>query len=329
MAITVKYNEQGSNQIVNNNIPEKRVIKSYDDEPRQSRPKAISFDKEQAELPFKEEDIDNAPLTRTERATQFRAARDAEKRAMQLKKQAEEQFNEAKGFQELLKEAKNDPTILAKALGMDPSELLRKYQNQMFNIKDEPEAPVLKPEEELKQRMDRYDAERYEERQRNEAISIQTVRQTYIQTKIIPVLSEEGGRFELLNMNGKEECAAYIYDMMNDHYTKTGEEWNVADVAEEMEAILTKDIEDKMKEVRKVSKFSKHFQPEEEINESSKSQLGSSGLSRNEVRTKPASLGSKTLSSSMENPNLTTSGERQRNSTLSREARLKRIMSSY
>ncbi len=305
MTTTLKYDSQGSNMIVNN-MPEKKVIRSYVDKELSSNKSAIDFSKSSSEEVAPE--VEEAPITRTERASQFRAARDIEK---------------AKGFQQFMEQAKNDPTVIAKAMGMEPTEFLRKYQNQMFNIKDEPEAVPLKPEEEVKQRLDRYEAERAQEKQTFQQMQTETIRKTYIANNILPVLDTD--EYELIHMQGsKEDAAGFIYDIMNDHYQKTGEEFNAKEVAEELEARLLADYEEKVKNVRKSKKLSKFFLPEES---DSSNQLGG-GPKKNEVSTKPSILGSKTLSSSMENSNLSPGGK-ERNSFLSREERIRRISSKF
>ena len=318
MVETLKYDGLSTNVVIN--PPERKIIRSYAE---REKPQAqVSFAKSSQENSSEEQARDTteeAPLTRTERAAQFRHARDVEKRAMQLKKQAEQQFDQARGFQQLMQEARKDPTVIAKAMGMEPNEFLRQYQNQMFNIKDEPEV-TLKPEEEVKQRLDRYEAERIQERKLNQEIQSQTIKQTWVTTKILPVLDEE--EFELIHLQGsKEEIGGFIYDIMNDHYCKTGEELDPKEVAEEMERVLLADYESKVQGVRKAKKLSKYFVPEESA------QLGA-GPGRNEVKAKPAQLGSRTLSSRLENPNLST-GEPTRAAFMSREERINKILSKY
>lgn len=323
MTTTLRYDSQGSNIIVNN-MPEKKVIRSYEDKAPSENKSGISFAKSvPAEDVHVEETTTEAPITRTERATQFRAARDAEKRAQQRLKEADEKFNQAQNFQQLMEKAKTDPTVIAQAMGMDPTEFLRKYQNQMFNIKDEPVVEPLKPEEEMKQRLDRYESERAQEKQTFQQMQVETIRKTYIANNILPVLDNED--FDLIHMQGsKEDMAGFIYDIMNDHYQKTGEEFSAQEVAEELENRLLADYEEKVKNVRKSKKLSKYFLPDEaEV----APQLGS-GPEKNQISTKPAQLGTKTLSSSMENPNMSGSGT-QRNSYLSREERIKRISSKF
>ena len=196
---------------------------------------------------------------RAARREEFRNAANAERRAMEMQKQAQAQLNQAKQFQALMEQAKKDPTAVARALGMEPTEFLRQYQNAMFNIPTTVEEPKLNPEEEIKQRLSKYEDERRREKEEFERWKSQTVRNDYISAKILPVITSDPDKFELLNQNGKEACAGFIYDMMDAHYRATGEELNPSDVAEEMENQLVKEFEEKIAQTKKVKKFSKHF----------------------------------------------------------------------
>lgn len=314
MVTTVKYEDQGSNVIVNN-APVRKVIRTYD----AAQPKIEVQETVSPETVSNIEVSEEAP-TRVERAAQFKHASSVERRAQQMKKDAEAQLAQAKNFQQVMEQAKKDPTVIAKALGMDPQEFYRQYQNVMLNVKEEP-AP-LKPEEEMKARLDKYEQERAQERQQLETMQSQTIRNNYISTKILPVITANTEKFELLNMNGKDACAGFIYDLMDSHYRQTGQELDANEVAEEMERQLTDEIETKIQAVRKVSKFSKHFQAIQEETQQTTSQaqkqLGSISK-RNEI--KPKTL-SNTMSSSLGE----STADRSRMSELSREDRIKRIM---
>ncbi len=199
---------------------------------------------------------------RKERADAFRRAAEIERKAQATQKEANAMLAQAKQFQDFIEKAKTDPTLLAKAMGMDQNELLRKYQNKLFEIGED--EPVVKPEEEVKQRLAQYEAERQQERRRAADIESQNTRNTYISSKIIPEISNDLDKYQLLNLNGKAACAGFIYDIMNSHFQQTGEEMSVAEVAEEMENQLAQDIESKIAQVRKVAKFAKHFRDEQE-----------------------------------------------------------------
>lgn len=196
---------------------------------------------------------------RQERREEFKKAANAERRALEMQKKAQAQMDQLKQFQTFMEMAKKDPTAVAKALNMDPTEFLRQYQNQMFNIPNEPEKPKLSESEELRQRLNRYEEERRKEKEEMSRLQSQAIRQDYITSKILPVITGDQDKFELLNLNGREACAGFIYDMMDAHFRSTGEELNAQDVAEEMENQLAREFEEKISQTRKLKKFAKHF----------------------------------------------------------------------
>jgi antitoxin component of RelBE/YafQ-DinJ toxin-antitoxin module len=314
---TLRKNPINSSNFSNFNEP--KVVKMYDDTPKENVAKelgttvedlkpqhAVTFDRQPQVLPginindvpvqesappptgttigatddVPEEDPNLTPeQRRAERRAAFKRAADVERRAVQMQKQAQEQLNQMKQFQSFMEQAKKDPTAVAKALGMDPTEFLRQYQNQMFNIPNEPVKPA---EESVQERLARYEEERKREKEELQQYKSQQIRNEYIQSRILPVIISDPDKFELLNQNGKEQCASFIYDMMDAHFRTTGEELNPLDVAEEMEAQLTKEFEEKLVATRKVKKFAKHFRtdtdaPGEELNVPG--QLGQDGSS--------------------------------------------------
>lgn len=194
-----------------------------------------------------------------ERRAAFKHAADVERRAMAMKKQTDQQIQEVKQFQNFMEQAKTDPTAVAKAMGMDPAVFLKKYQDKILDMPTEPE---VRPEDEVKRRLDKYEQERQMELQAKYQERVIATKQNYIASKILPVITADTEKFQLLNLEGRENCAGFIYDIMDAHYQKTGEELSASDVAEAMESNLTKEIEDKMARIRKLNKFSKHFVPE-------------------------------------------------------------------
>lgn len=288
---TVRHNSINSSNFVNPTEP--KVNKHYDDSPVENVAEAlnqtteqyvaaqnrsqISFEKPQQVLDFGGADGSTADQQtgsnsatdqsaqpelsaeekRKARREEFHRARNAEARAMQLQKEMEGQRKQFDQFKQFMEMAKKDPTAVAKAFGMDPTEFLRQYQNAMFNIPNEPPKPT--PEEDLKARIERYEEERKQEKQAMIQEREQMQRSNFIQFQILPVINGNTERFELLNLNGKEQCAEFIYDMMNSHWQQTGEVLKAEDVAEEMENQLAKEMEDKINSTKKLKKFNKHF----------------------------------------------------------------------
>jgi hypothetical protein len=225
--------------------------------------RGVSFDKMDPpitfDVPTQESlpEVEKSPAEkRQERASSFRQAADVERRAQQELKAAKEQISKMKQTQELILQAKSDPIAIAKALNMEPAEFLRQYQNAMLNI---PNEPIKTKEETIEERMARYDQERKAEKEEFIKNQSYVARNGYISSRILPVIDSDPDRFEIINQNGKEQCASFMYDMMNAHYLETGEELNPEDVAEEMENQLQIEFESRIESTRKLKKFKKHF----------------------------------------------------------------------
>ena len=246
------------------NIGTPKINKHFTDDPKpSSEPVGVSFEKPAPALTF---DIPDAapesnqevskPEEQPDRRTQLLKAAQVERRAQNELKLAREKLAQVKQFETLMEQAKNDPTAIAKALNMDPTEFLRKYQNQMFSIPNEPEKPK---EETIEEKFAKYEQERKLEKEELLKMQANNIKNNYIQTKILPVIKQSPEQFEIINSNGAEQCAQFIYDMMDAHFRSTGEELNALDVAEEMEFQLQKEFESRIESTKKLKKFSKHF----------------------------------------------------------------------
>lgn len=229
---------------------------------------------------------------RDQRRQQFKSAADVERRAINMQKQAEEQLKQLNQFKTFMEQAKKDPTVMARALNMDPTEFLRQYQNAMFAIPNDPkqEGPKLSPEEEVKARLERYDAERKAEREQFAEMRSNSIRQDYIQNKILPVILSNPSQYEILNLNGRDTCAGFIYDMMNAHYLQTGQELNPQDVADEMENQLSKEYEEKILMTKKLNKFKDHFRDDTSAPGQELSVPGQLGESDSPIQTRTSAI---------------------------------------
>lgn len=284
----------GEQHMNNMDTSEPRVIKAYDPAELQANVEAEVAEGSQEAQPSTTQTAEGTPEQpktpaeeRAERRAAFKRAADIEARARQMEKAAQEKLQKAQRFEEVANKAKENPVEVAKALGMDPTEFLRQYQNQMFNIPTEPEKPK---EEDVQTRLSRYETERQEERKRAQELESQTVRNGYISQKILPNLLANKEKFEILNHNNIEASAGFIYDMMDQHYRATGEELNPLDVAEEMENQLAKELEDRIVQVKKFARFSKYFK--EDVQEATVTTTPP-------TKTLPSNTKSKTLSDSL------------------------------
>lgn len=220
---------------------------------------------------------------RVQRRDAFKRAAEQERKAQATLKEAQAQMAQAKQVVDFFEQAKKDPTLIAKAMGMEQEVFLKTYQDRVFGL--DTKAPEVKPEEEVKQRLDKYEQERAAERQAAAQWQAQQAKERYIADKILPEIASNVEKYELLNMDGKEKVAAYMYDMMNAHYQQTGQEFSAAEVAEEMERQLTEDAENRIAQARKVKKLSKHFREEEKARQEAVAASAPAGLKQAPVKT--------------------------------------------
>ncbi len=247
----------------------------------QSAPGSTSGETASTETSTEETSSEEEKMTSAQRRDAMKRANAEHAKAIQMQKEAKELMAKAQHFEEVRQKASTNPVELAKALGMDPTEFLRRYQNEMFNI---PNEETKKPEPSIDEKLKAYEEERAKERKAAADYQYEMNRLNYINNNILPVIKGDPEKFQLLNYNNLEASAGFIYDMMNDHWMRTKEELKAEDVAEEMENQLQLEFEDKIEKVKKIGKFSRHFAKlEEEKNESSK----------DEVALTPAQLGGK------------------------------------
>jgi len=213
---------------------------------------------------------------RAKRREEYKEAASIRERAIQMQKQAEQRIKETEQFTSLMQQAKEDPTILAKALNMDPGEFQRKIFNKTYSIQDDP-APVREEsfEEQTRRKLEEYDQERAQEKERKaqEAREYQErefnrVKNSYINDNILPHINEN---HEFIHKNDKHSCAALVYDLMNqafqDHCASGGDpnsfELKAQDVVEQMEEELQRRAEDQLTQARSMNKLKRFFRDEE------------------------------------------------------------------
>lgn len=264
--MTIKVTNGLGSNIVDNNWKEPVVINSEPkrivvEQPKELRPSAIDFSKQtdvvKADEPAAvEPTVEDKPSTSAERRDALKRANAEHQKAIKMQQEAKEMLAKAQQFNELSSKVQKSPVELAKSLGMDPAEFLRRYQNEMFSIPNEEDKPK---ELTVEERLAQYENERQKEKVDNAKYQQEMIRSNYIANKILPVIKADPDTFQLLGYNGAEVSANFLYDILNDHYLRTGEELNPADAALEMENQLQIEFEEKISKVKSIGKFKKHF----------------------------------------------------------------------
>jgi hypothetical protein len=282
--MSVKKQGLGSTAVANNPIEIKHVRAGQSSSSASLRyDKAEGAESQGLDIEKSEADIAQTPEERrAKRKEEFREANDIRNRAIAMEKRAKEQMTQTSELKALLDQAKDDPTVLAKALNMDQAEFQRKIFNKTFSIADEPKKEKEETfEEQTKRRLAEYEEERAAERKRQADSSqkeyeqkIQNIKYTYVKDNIMPLITEE---YECILDNGKEACAEQVYDLMNAAYQDeikqaeaVGRTFNPADFT--LQAIdVIKELEEKLEEftvsqisrLKEKKKFKSHFRDEE------------------------------------------------------------------
>lgn len=261
----------GTNNISTLAEPEKIRIASTVEKPR-------SFDVEENESSTSTEV--SAPQTDAERRAarreEYREAAAIRQRALQMQKQAEQRIKETESFASLMQQAKEDPTVLAKALGMDLTEFQRKLFNKAYQIEEE-QVPAKEEsfEEKTNRRLMEYEKElesdrvrRQEEMRRQQELESERIKHTFISNQILPHITEN---HEFILRNDKHSCAALVYDMMNqafmEHCSQGGTEADfplkAEDVINEMEEELERRSVEQLTQAKSINKLKKFFSEED------------------------------------------------------------------
>ena len=156
---------------------------------------------------------------------------------------------------------KGDLSGAAKALGMTAAEFREYAQNVLLTIPT-PDAE-LTPEQKREADEKAFREEQATFRKEQETFRYQTIADNYIRDKVRPVLADKE-KFEFIAQQDSGKIEAYIYNFMDQHFRKTGEELKAIDVAETIEAELEKTFTASVERHRSLKKVGKLFAPKAE-----------------------------------------------------------------
>lgn len=197
---------------------------------------------------------------RKARAEEWRRVGVREREAATLTAKAKVDLAEAARVRGWAESAKKDPAkALAEILGVEPTEAYRLLQNQMLQIKDEPAPVELTAEQMTAQRLEKIERERAEEAKARAAEGETASRARYIEANIVPAISANLDKYEMIADRGPHDLAGYVYDLMNAHYLSTGVTLPVTEVLDEMEVQLTRLAEQGLDKMARLKKFAGRF----------------------------------------------------------------------
>lgn len=288
--------------------------------------------------------VPDAPLSKEEarakRRAEFRDVAAAREKALRMQRQAEDRLKQTEQFGSLLEQAKDDPTVLAKALNMDPYEFQRKIFNKSFSIKEDPEPKKEETfEEQMNRRLAQYEAEmnrdreeRAAEARQNMEMRAQKTKHDYIMNQIMPHISED---HEFIIKNDKYSCAAMIYDMMNslfqEHCNKGGTEANfnanAKNFVDQLEEDFGAHYERQFSEVKSIKKLKKYFSDSDydnEVSEMPETEFRRKSFSNHSFKKPSPTLSGSSIATPSAPQSLTVSSSGNRSNISRREDRLYR-----
>lgn len=191
---------------------------------------------------------------------------DRERKVSEQAKEVKDKLAKAEEFQKFFEAAKEDPTLIAKAFGMETGDFLRKMQNKVFDIKEEP-----KKEDPVQTRFNAL------EQQTQQLLKAQADANRYgvISQHIMPVLTKDPEKFQVIHEDLNNNTN-YIYDLINSHWLETGGEkgGEILDANAVAEALEEKLTEKKLKDLenmKKLPKFRSQFVSQEDKKENKES----------------------------------------------------------
>ena len=181
-------------------------------------------------------------------------------KARQMEASANDKLKKAQAYEDALANFNKDPTELAKMLGIPLSDLLIKLQNAAFAM---PTEKVVSPEEDLKLKAMKYEQDMQDLKRQQEDLKNTVIRTNYINSKIMPALTKDPDKYELLHANGVDNTANFVFDYIAQQYKETGKEWPVEDVLQVYQEEMIEKTNTFLNNAKKLKTFKKQFSAEE------------------------------------------------------------------
>ena len=250
----IKPQDIGSN-VNTKELSEKKVINRFAVVENEPQPKAT---------PTSTSEATEATEAKEEGTSILLRANKREREISEREKKLKQDKQEVDTFKQLMAQAREDPTILAKALNMDPQDLYNKYTNKVLSLPDKQDPPSPEKQRQSKlEQIEKQQAFLLEQQARLD-------RANFIKDNIAPH-TVDADKFPLINKD-KEAALQYMYDTMNAHFLATGgmkngqpvgEILSAADLAEELENLLTEkaeeNIDSMLEDIKKVPKLASKF----------------------------------------------------------------------
>jgi hypothetical protein len=177
-------------------------------------------------------------------------------------KRAGENLTRAEAFAQAkaLAESGEDPTAILKAAGIDEAAYYQKLTQYALSDKArKPEDPVQKELREHRERLDKYAKDlEVQARTLEEQRALEQHNQA-IKDHVIPLLQTNQDRYESLFAEYGPNAAVEVYKTVWEIYQQTGKARKFEEVADEMEAYWTEQVDKGIQAASKLKKFQNRF----------------------------------------------------------------------
>lgn len=256
LQVITKFDAVGTNVKVDS-LQDAKVVNLYQEAKPVTPVAAVTQAAVAGNAAEKEVSKEEAKEVEPSRRDALKRISDRERELAKTERLAKEKLAKAEAFHEASKRFEEDPTLIAKAMGMETGEFLKKLQNKVLDIPQE----AVKPEDVMQKRL----AAMEEQTKKLQDMQHQSERTTYLQQYILPVVTKDPDKFACINSD--PAYSAHIYDLIEAHYheTKGKEIWKVEDVAEALEQTLVAEREEVAKKLKNDPILKKYFKDEVEV----------------------------------------------------------------
>jgi hypothetical protein len=157
---------------------------------------------------------------------------------------------------------KGDLVNAAKALNMSPAELALYVDNARLGIPNKQATPAKLT---LEQQIEKLNKELQDSKQEAAKYNQTLEVSNWIKDNIVPELSANKDKYEVLHMYEPKDVQAQIYQLMNEHFQETKETLKVSEVAEMLEDQLANIHRSSVEKLKAAKKFQDLFVPEAKV----------------------------------------------------------------
>lgn len=202
-------------------------------------------------------------ITESKIRKEYLEAQRIKRSAQEMEKKAKTNLSRAQAFEKAREMAENgdDPTAILRSAGLDPVKYYRDLTNYALSDKGKKEEvdPVKRELSEHKERLDKYAKDLEEQSKAIQSKEEVAAHNQVIQDKVIPMLRDNGDKYETILAQYGNQAAVEVYKNVWDIYQQTGEAKTFESVADEMEKYWSEQVESGIIKALQLKKFKEKY----------------------------------------------------------------------